>query len=71
MPRSRRTYEKVVILSPVSPKAAVQAGSMQASKLITRITAKLDQKSRPRLGPTIPVDNVATAMFVLNLRLKH
>lgn len=52
---------------PVRPKDAVHAGIMQAKTLMTTMIAKLDQKSRPMLGPTIPVLTVATAMFALNL----
>ena len=63
------TYENVVILRPVRPNVAVHAGSIQANTLTTTMIAKLDQKSKPRLGPTMPVDNVATAMFVLSLQV--
>jgi len=62
-----QTYEKVVIRNPVKPKDAVQAGSKQETTLTTRNMAKQSQKLRPMLPPTIPVDNVATAMFALSL----
>lgn len=63
----RRSYEKLVMRRPVRPKDAVQAGIMQAKTLMTTMIAKLDQKSRPMLGPTMPVLTVATAIFALNL----
>lgn len=66
--RSKMSHEKLVIRRPVKPKDAVQAGIIHAKTLMTTMIAKLDQKSRPMLGPTIPVLTVATAMFALSLQ---
>lgn len=62
-------YEKVVMRSPVSPKAAVHAGRRSLTKLTTRMTMKLSQNLRPIAPPRAPVVSVATAMFALNLTL--
>ncbi|KAF7185522.1 hypothetical protein HII31_13146 [Pseudocercospora fuligena] len=68
LPQYPKEYRlNVVIRSPVRPNVAVHAGNMHASRLTTIIIAKLSQKLRPILGPTIPVDRVATAKFALNL----
>ena len=61
------TYENVVIRNPVSPKVAVNAGTRQLRRLIMMMIAKLSQKARPMLGPTMPVLSVATAILALNL----
>jgi len=61
------TYEKVVILKPVNPKDAVQAGKRQLMRFTTTIIANESQNARPNAPPTIPVDNVATAMLALSL----
>ena len=62
------SYEKVVILRPVRPKEAVHAGRRQLIRFITTMMAKQSQKERPIEPPTIPVDNVATAMLALSLQ---
>lgn len=64
-----RTYENVVIRSPVRPKDAVHAGNRQLARFTTRMMAKQSQKASPMLPPTIPVLSVATAIFALNLDL--
>jgi hypothetical protein len=64
---ARATYEKVVIRSPVRPKVAVHAGIAQVNMFIAIIIAKLSQKFRPIIGPTMPVLRVATAILALNL----
>lgn len=61
------TYENVVILSPVNPNPAVQAGMRQASKFTTTIIAKQSQNARPMAPPVVPTFRVATAMLALNL----
>jgi hypothetical protein len=54
---------------PVKPKEAVQAGRRQEATFTTRMMARQSQKGRPMLPPTMPVDNVATAILALNLEL--
>lgn len=61
------SHEKVVIRKPVSPNDAVHAGKRHEAMFTTRIMAKQSQKDRPIDPPTIPVDNVATAILALNL----
>jgi len=63
-------HEKVVIRRPVRPKEAVQAGRRQEATFTTRMMAKLSQKDKPMLPPTIPVDSVATAMLALNQKVQ-
>jgi hypothetical protein len=52
----------------VSPNEAVHAGRRHEAMFTTKIIAKESQKERPILPPTIPVDNVATAILALNLQ---
>jgi hypothetical protein len=60
-------YEKVVIRNPVKPNDAVQAGNRQEIRFTTKMMAKQSKNEMPMLPPSIPVDNVATAMLALNL----
>jgi hypothetical protein len=66
--KGARSYENVVIRSPVRPKDAVQAGNRQLAILTTKMIAKQSQKDSPIEPPTVPALRVATAILALSLR---
>jgi len=52
---------------PVKPNDAVHAGNKQLRRFTTTMIAKESKNARPKAPPTMPVDNVATAILALNL----